>query len=129
MQKQTCSSYLIFVDRPILIEWYQLRVFLPGLNKNPPPEFNIVYIALYLVILIKISLVRIWPDSIFKEGIIFTYSYITQISPCNEDPLTPHLYIVKLACTGVYFFLIFVPKHRMCVHIRTGSNAYPKSMF
>ena len=36
-------------------------------------------------------------------------------SPCNEDPLTPHFYIVKLGFTGVYFFLIFAPKHRLWV--------------
>ena len=82
------------------------------------------------MILFKISLVRIWPDSIFKEGIIFTYSYTTQISPCNEDPLTPHLYIVKLAFTGVYFFL-YLLQNIECVYTleppqRGGSNAYPK---
>ena len=46
--KIICSSYLIFVDRPILIEWYQLRVFLPGLNKNPPPYFTIdIYTTMF----------------------------------------------------------------------------------
>ena len=30
---------------------------------------------------------------------------ITKTSPCNEDPLTPHFYIVKLGFTGVYIFL------------------------
>ena len=36
--------------------------------------------------------------------------------PCNEYPLTPHFYIVKLGLTGVYFFfLIFALKHRLWV--------------
>ena len=29
---------------------------------------------------------------------------ITKTSPCIEDPLTPHFYIVKLGFTGVYIF-------------------------
>ena len=29
--------------------------------------------------------------------------HITKTSPCNEHPLTPHFYIVKLGFTGVYF--------------------------
>ena len=48
-------------------------------------------------------------------------SHITITSPCNEHPLTPHFYIVKLGFTGVYFFLIFVPKHRLWVLLRTAS--------
>ena len=42
-------------------------------------------------------------------------------SLCNEHPLTPHFYIVKLGFTGVYFFLIFAPKQRLWVLIRTAS--------
>ena len=39
-------------------------------------------------------------------------SSITKTSPCNEDPLTSHVYIVKLGFTGVcIFFIIFAPKH------------------
>ena len=33
---------------------------------------------------------------------------ITKTSPCNENPLTPHFYIVKFGFTGVYFFLILL---------------------
>ena len=32
---------------------------------------------------------------------------ITKTSLCNEDPLTPHFYIVKLGFTGVYIFFLF----------------------
>ena len=28
--------------------------------------------------------------------------------PCNEDPLTSHFYIVKLGCTRVYIFFLFL---------------------
>ena len=42
-----------------------------------------------------------------------------QTCPCNVDPVTPHLYIVKLGFTGVYiFFLIFSLKHRFWVLVR-----------
>ena len=34
--------------------------------------------------------------------------YITKTCPCNEDPLTPHLYIVKLGFTGVYIIFLFL---------------------
>ena len=43
------------------------------------------------------------------------HNHIMQTCPCNEDPLTPHLYIVKLGFTGIHFFLIFAPKHRLWV--------------
>ena len=32
--------------------------------------------------------------------------FIIQTCPCNKDPLTPHLYIVKLGFTGVPFFFL-----------------------
>ena len=35
---------------------------------------------------------------------------ITKTSPCNEHPLTPHFYIVKLGFTGVYIFVYFCSK-------------------
>ena len=47
-------------------------------------------------------------DNSYKSQ-YFAY-YIAKTSPCNEDPLTPHFYIVKLGFTGVYIFLIFAPK-------------------
>ena len=28
--------------------------------------------------------------------------------PCNEYPLTPHFYIVKMGFTGVYIFFLFL---------------------
>ena len=43
-------------------------------------------------------------------------------SPCNEDPLTPHFYIVKLRFTGIFFFfLTSALKHRSWVLVRTAS--------
>ena len=59
--------------------------------------------------------------TITADGILIKVN-ITKTCPCNEDPLTPHFYIVKLGCTGVYiFFLIFALKHRLWVLIRTAS--------
>ena len=49
------------------------------------------------------------------------FNCITKASPCNEHPLTHHFYIVKLGCAGVNFFLIFAPKHRLCVLVRIAS--------
>ena len=48
--------------------------------------------------------------------------HITKTSLCNEDPLTPHFYIVKLGFTRViHYFLIFAPKHRLWVLVRTAT--------
>ena len=33
---------------------------------------------------------------------------ITKISTCNEHPLTPHFYLVKLGFTGVYIIFLFL---------------------
>ena len=33
---------------------------------------------------------------------------IMPTSPCNEYPLTPHFYIVKLGFTGVYLIFLFL---------------------
>ena len=42
--------------------------------------------------------------------------------PCNEHPLAPHFYMVKVGLTGVYmFYLFFALKHRSWVLIRTAS--------
>ena len=38
------------------------------------------------------------------------FLYTTKTSPFNEDPLTPHFYIVKLGFTGVYIIFIFCSK-------------------
>ena len=35
---------------------------------------------------------------------------IMKTNPCNEHPLTPHLYIVKLGFTGVFIFFLFCSK-------------------
>ena len=43
---------------------------------------------------------------IMKTKLIFLFG----LSPCNEDPLTPHFYIVKLGCTGVYIISYFCSK-------------------
>ena len=47
---------------------------------------------------------------------------ITKTSPCNEGPLTPDFYLVKLGFKGVYIFSYFYSQ-------RGGSNVYPQSMF
>ena len=56
--------------------------------------------------------------------------------PCNEYPLKPHFYIVKLGYAGVYLyvFFLFLPQNidYGCLlepPRRGGSNMYPQSMF
>ena len=39
---------------------------------------------------------------------------ITKTSPCKEDPLTPHFYIVKLGFTGVCIFFLFLLQNIDC---------------
>ena len=36
-------------------------------------------------------------------------------------PLKPHFYVV---CRGIHVFLIFAPKHRLWVHVRTEATIY-----
>ena len=69
---------------------------------------------------------------LYKGTVSFT-SYIAKTIPRNEDPLTPHFYIVKLGFTGVnIIFLFFALKHRLWVLVRTASmrrfNVYLRSM-
>ena len=50
------------------------------------------------------------------------YMSIRKTCPCNIYPGKPHFYIAKLGYAGVYlFFLIFAPKHRLWVLVRTVS--------
>ena len=54
--------------------------------------------------------------------------------PCNEYPLKPHFYIVKLGYAGVYLFFLFLLQNIDCGYSlepprRGGSNVYPQSMF
>ena len=39
---------------------------------------------------------------------------ITKTSPCNEHPLTPHVYIVKLGFTGEYIIFLFLLLNIYC---------------
>ena len=40
-----------------------------------------------------------------------------QTCTCNEDPLTPHFYIVKLEFTGVYIFSYFFAQNIDCGYL------------
>ena len=61
-------------------------------------------------------------------------SYIRKTCPCNEYPLKPHFYIVKVGYAGVYLFFLFLLQNIDCGYSlepprRGGSNMYPQSMF
>ena len=53
---------------------------------------------------------------------------IMQTSPCNEYPLTPHFYIVKLGFTVVYIFFLFL-LYNIDRGYSLDSNVYQRSMF
>ena len=59
---------------------------------------------------------------------------IRKTCPCNEYPLKPHFYIVKLGYAGVYLFFLFLLQNIDCGYSlepprRGGSKVYPQSMF
>ena len=47
--------------------------------------------------------------------------FIMKTCPCNEDPLTPHSYIVKWGLQGYTIFRIFALKDILLVLVRTAS--------
>ena len=49
-----------------------------------------------------------------KLKLLLTGQNIMKTSPCNEDPHTPHFYIVKLGFTGVYIFFLFLLQNIDC---------------
>ena len=55
---------------------------------------------------------------------------IMKTCPCNEDPLTPHFYIVKLGFARVFIFFLVLPafQHRNAakgrISVRLESQAY-----
>ena len=59
---------------------------------------------------------------------------IRKTCPCNEYPLKPHFYIVKLGYAKVYLFFLFLLQNIDCGYSlepprRGGCNVYPQSMF
>ena len=63
--------------------------------------------------------VNVWNS--LPENVVNSPS-IRQTCPCKVYPLKPHFYIAKLGYAGLYlFFLIFAPKHRLWVPVRTAS--------
>ena len=69
-----------------------------------------------------------------KGQISCAVTVIRKTCPCNEYPLKPHFYIVKLGFAGVYLFFLFLLQNIDCGYSlepprRGGSNEYPQSMF
>ena len=69
-------------------------------------------------------------DFIIKEQL----RLIIKTCLCNEYPLKPHFYILKLGFAGVYLFFLFLLQNIDCGYSlelprRGGSNLYPQSMF
>ena len=61
-----------------------------------------------LCILFTSSLSSIMSGTVPGRARLSTNDPIRITCPCNEDPLTPHFYIVKLGFTGVYFIFLFL---------------------
>ena len=56
--------------------------------------------------------------------------HIRKTFQCNVYPLEPYFNKAKLGYgCGISISLIFAPKHRLWVLVRTVSNVYPPSMF
>ena len=60
-----------------------------------------------------------WPYVLFAVCLLGTqvishFGFITKTSPCNEDPLIPHFYIIKLGFTWVYIFFLFLLQNIDC---------------
>ena len=54
--------------------------------------------------------------------LLFSF-FIRKTCPCNVYPLEPHFYTTKNGvCRGIPNFLIFAPKHRLWVLVRTAST-------
>ena len=69
-----------------------------------------------------------------KAKYTLSLANIRKTRPCNEYPLKPHFYIVKLGYAGVYLFFLFLLQNIDCGYSlepprRGGSNVYPQSMF
>ena len=69
-----------------------------------------------------------------KQFDFFNFQNIRKTCPCNQYPLKPHFYIVKLGYAGVYLFFLFLLQNIDCGYSlepprRGGSNVYPQSMF
>ena len=56
-----------------------------------------------------------------KPDCMVWYGYYQENMTVQYIPLKPHFYIAKLGYAGLYLFLIFVPKHRLWVLVRTAS--------
>ena len=62
------------------------------------------------------------------------YYIIRETCPCDDYPLKPHFYVVKLGFAGVALFFLFLLQNIDCGYSlepprRGGSNEYPQSMF
>ena len=51
---------------------------------------------------------------ILNNMVILFLFFIMKTCPCNEYPLKPHFYIVKLGYAGVYLFFLFLLQNIDC---------------
>ena len=76
---------------------------------------EILNISIYRNIALNESDWETWPYIKLSNSCLLILYQVTDFldpsrkqCPCNEHPLTPHFYIVKLGFTGVYTFFLFL---------------------
>ena len=79
--------------------WSQILCKIVGFTKTNIELFLLRHIT---------TLTSIQARIIFFKGISCFALFITKTSPCNEDALTPHFYIVKLGLTGLFTIFLFL---------------------
>ena len=70
--------------------------------------FNLILYFFFTFVLGKNLHMYTKREQILAVDIQKEREHIRITCPCNEDPLTPHFYIVKLGFTGVFIFLLFL---------------------
>ena len=75
------------------------------MNINTHTKLRTVTIASFALLCWSLLLVD---SQLASNGTQWNAFSIMQTCPCNEHPLTPHFYIVKLGCTEVYIFFLFL---------------------
>ena len=98
--------------RSVQVRWQQQHSSQICLNSFPKNWFLVHYVLLidlyaaYLIYFLHFGLNAIY----LITKLVCWVLHIMQTCPCNEHPITPHFYIVKLGFTGVYIFSYFCSK-------------------
>ena len=73
---------------------------------------EIIIIKRFMTHSFNLSMIYSYEKIIQDDNLEVLVLYIRITCPCDLCPLTPHFYIVKLGCTGVFILSYFCSKHR-----------------